>query len=259
MDRNRQRTTLTVAAAAALVPLLAACGSRPADSGSAGPGRPLTGIDWSVDSVTAGGTTHRAPDSAHVRIGEDGTAEGSLGCNRFTARADLSDGRIRLSEATSTDMACENTSADFERTLSRTLTEGPLTPRAEDGGGLTLTTPAGDTVRLSQGRDAPLHGTGWTVTTPAGQGRAHLTFDPDEGTVGGSLGCNRVRAEATVRDGHITLGRASTTRMMCEDSLMDTEKRLLSLFDGRVAYRVDQRNLTLTSENGTVVRAVAAE
>ncbi|MBQ0827901.1 META domain-containing protein [Streptomyces tagetis] len=231
MDRKRQRTTLTVAAVAALVPLVAACGSRPAPAGSAGADRPLTGVDWSVDSVTADGTTHRAPDGARVRIGEDGTAEGSLGCNRFTARADLSEGRIRLSEVTSTEMACENTSTEFEGTLSRTLTQGPLTPRAEDGGGLTLTTPAGDTVRLSEERGG--------------------------GTAAAGLRGNHVRAGATVRDGHITLGRASTTRMMCEDSLMDTEKRLTSLFDGGAAHRVDQRNSPLTSQNGAVVRAGA--
>jgi heat shock protein HslJ len=38
---------------------------------------------------------------------------------------------------------------------------------------------------------------------------------------------------------------------------MAAEKRLLGLFDGKVAYRIDQETLTLTSEDGTTVRAVA--
>lgn len=104
----------------------------------------------------------------------------------------------------------------------------------------------------------PLTGVRWTVALPEAGGRAHLTFD-GKGTVSGSLGCNDVGAGATVRDGHITLGAPATTRMMCEDSLMDAERTLLRLFGGTVAYRIDSGNLTLTSENGTRVTAFAAE
>ncbi|MGW0812733.1 META domain-containing protein [Streptomyces viridiviolaceus] len=258
MYRQKQRMTLTVAAVAALVPLAAACGNEKADgsSGSVGAaGTGVTGVHWSVDSVTVDGTTHRAPDGAHVRI-DGGRAEGSFGCNGFSARADVDGDRIRLSDTAATEMACEKVPVDFEENLARTLTDGTLTTQSK-GDRLTLTAADGDTVRLSRQRDTDLYGTKWTVTAPDTAGRAHLTFDRDKGTVSGRLGCNHVTAEATVRDGHITLGAPATTRMMCEDSLMDTEKRLLRLFEGRTDYRIDQRTLTLTSANGTVVRAVA--
>ncbi|MEV5547984.1 META domain-containing protein [Streptomyces sp. NPDC052309] len=259
MYRQKQRMTLTLAAVAALVPLAAACGTEKADggSGSVGTGRtPVTGVHWSVDSVTVDGTTHRAPDGAHVRIGDGGRAEGSFGCNGFSARADVDGDRIRLSDTTATEMACDKVPMGFEERLARTLTDGTLTTETK-GDRLTLTTADGDTVRLSRQPDAALYGTRWTVTSPGTDGRAHLTFDRDKAAVSGRLGCNHVSAGATVRDGHITLGAPSTTRMMCEDSLMDTEKRLLRLFEGRADYRIDQQTLTLTSENGTVVRAVA--
>ncbi|KAF3466246.1 META domain-containing protein [Streptomyces sp. Tu 3180] len=254
-QKHKQRTTLT---AALLVPFLAACGSEKAGggSGSARAEEPVTGIRWSVDSVTVDGTTHRAPDGAHVTLDGEGRAEGSYGCNTFSARAAQDGDRITLSDATSTEMACDDKPMDFEHALSRTLTDSALRARVNDDR-LTLTTDAGDTVRLSRSEDAPLHGTKWTVTTPAADGRAHLTFDERERTVSGSLGCNRVEAGATVRDGHITLGTPSTTRMMCEDSLMAAEKSLTKLFDGTLTYSVDHRTLTLTSENGTEVRAVA--
>ncbi len=103
----------------------------------------------------------------------------------------------------------------------------------------------------------PLYGTRWTVTSPPAHGRAYLVLDRHTGRVGGRLGCNHVGATATVRDGHITLGRPVTTRMMCDASLMRIERTLLGLFDGSVSYRVDHGTLTLTSENGTTVRAVA--
>ena len=77
--------------------------------------------------------------------------------------------------------------------------------------------------------------------------------------VGGRLGGNAVASTATVSTGHITLGRPSTTRMMCDASLMGTERALLGLFDSQVGYRVDHDTITLTSGNGTIVRAVAAK
>ncbi|MFB6553678.1 META domain-containing protein [Streptomyces sp. NPDC056405] len=282
-QKQQRSMTLTVAAVAALVPLAAACGSEKADggSGSVGAGKPLTGVQWSIDSVTVDGTTHQAPDAARVRIDDSGEAAGSTGCNTFSARADIDGERVRLSDAMFTEKACEKTPVDFEKSLGRTLTTGPLTTKTE-GERLTLTTSDGDTVRLSKQPDAPLYGTKWTVTAPgqkdadqkdadqkdadqkdadqkdpSGQGSAHLTFDRDAKTVSGRLPCNHVNAKATVSDGHITLGAPSTTRMMCEGSLMDAEKRILRLFDGRVDYRIDQETLTLTSEDGTTVRAVA--
>ncbi|WND36664.1 META domain-containing protein [Streptomyces sp. BB1-1-1] len=263
-QKKQQRSmTLTVAAAVALVPLAAACGSEKADggSGSVGAGKPLTGVQWSIDSVTVDGTTHRAPEAARVRIDDSGEAAGSTGCNTFSARADIDGERVRLSDAMFTEKACEKTPIDFEKSLGRTLTTGPLTTKTE-GERLTLTTSDGDTVRLSKQPDAPLYGTRWTVTAPGQKdadqkGSAHLTFDRDAKTVSGRLPCNRVNAAATVSDGLITLGAPSTTRMVCEGSLMDAEKRILRLFDGRVDYRIDQETLTLTSEDGTTVRAVA--
>ncbi|MFC9466083.1 META domain-containing protein [Streptomyces coelicoflavus] len=271
--RKPQRsTTLTVAAVAALVPFAAACGSEKAaddsGSGSVGAGgQRVTGVRWSIDSVTVDGTTHRAPDTAHVRIDDGGRAAGSTGCNSFSARADVQDEgdgdgpRVRLSDAMFTEKACAKTPAGFEKSLGRALTTGPLTPKGE-GERLTLTTADGDTVRLSRSEDASLHGTRWVVDTPGQKGekgRAVLTFDQDAETVSGRLPCNRVNAAATVSDGRITLGAPSTTRMMCEGSLMDAEKRLLALFDSKVTYRIDQQTLTLTSEDGVTVRAAAEQ
>jgi heat shock protein HslJ len=256
-QKHKQRMTLT-AVAVLVVPLAAACGSEQAGAGSGTTKaeEQVTGTRWTIDSVTVDGTTHRAPDGAHLTLDGSGRAEGSYGCNTFSADAAVDGDRITLGDTASTEMACDDKPMDVERALSRTLSDSALKSDVNDGR-LTLTTDTGDTVRLSKGKDAPLHGTKWTVTTPAVDGRAHLTFDEEEGTVAGRLGCNHVNADATVRDGHITLGVPSLTRMMCEDSLMDGEKALTKLFAGTVDYAIEGRTLTLTSENGTRVRAVA--
>jgi heat shock protein HslJ len=257
MYRQKQRLALTVTALA-LVPLAAACGDEKADGGSVGAAPPITGVHWSVDSVTVDGTTHQSPQSpsdAHVEIA-DGKAAGNYGCNHFSAKATVEGDSIELSDAMTTDMACEDKPMDFERTLARTLADGTLKTEVKDDR-LTLTTEAGDRVHLTKAADASLYGTKWQVTSPASRSKAHLTFDKKTGKVSGSLGCNKVNAKATVSDGHITLGAPSTTRMMCDASLMNVEKDLLRLFNSTVSYELDHRTLSLTSENDAVVTAVA--
>ncbi len=269
MYRQKQRTRI---AALALLPLAAACGSEQAGSTTADVRKPVTGVHWTVDSVTVDGTQHAAPTDAYVTIDDSGKAQGNYGCNHFSAQASFDGDRVRLGDATVTEMACEEEPMAFEENLARTLADGPLKTEVS-GDRLTLTTDAGDTVRLTEEQPAPLYGTKWTVTTlgkggpdgvaeplPKGaEGTAHLTFDKATGTVAGRLTCNKFNAEATVRDGRITLGPASTTRMMCEASLMTAERRLLNLFDGTVSYRLEHRTLTLTSENGESVTATAEQ
>ena len=147
--QRTQHRTLTMTAAAVLVPLAVACGGEKAGV-SVGARPPVTGIEWTVDSVTVDGTTRRAPSLAHAHLRiDDGRAAGGFGCNQFSATATATDDRIRLSNARTTRMACDNTRMTFERALARTLTAGPLTTRT-DGRDLTLTTAGGDRVELSR-------------------------------------------------------------------------------------------------------------
>ncbi len=264
---DKQRLTLT---ALTLVPLLVACGSE-AGSGSVGTGSPapVTGVHWNVDSLTVDGRTSTAPEGAYLRIDESGETRGNYGCNGFGATATVEGDRVDIGQVSSTEMACEKAPMSFEESLSRVLTGGALIADVNDGE-LILTTGTGDTVRLTEEKPAGLYGTKWEVTAlldgdsarplpDEAEGKAWLAFDEKAGTLSGSLGCNQVSAAATVRGGHITLGTAETTRRMCDGSLMDTERALLDLFGHRVEYEIDHRSMTLTSENGKGVSAVAHE
>ncbi|EPD56542.1 META domain-containing protein [Streptomyces sp. HGB0020] len=265
---DKQRFTLAVLA---VLPLVMACGSDTGgDTGGVSAASGVPGVHWKVDSVTVDGTTRHVPAEADadLRIGKDGTAEGHYGCNQFSAKAAFTDHHVELTHARQTLMACEPNRMAFERALAATLTDDSLTVETK-GDGLTLTTHDGDRVQLTKEQDASLYGTKWTITSlgedgttaslpQQSKGSAYLTFDKKSGKVTGRLGCNHVTAKATVRDGRIALGPASTTRMMCDASLMHTEKSLLRLFDGTATYELDHRTLTLTSENGESAEAVAA-
>ncbi|MFI6015309.1 META domain-containing protein [Streptomyces sp. NPDC051243] len=257
MDKPQRLTALAVLT---LLPLAVACGNEKAGSDTVGAGAAasVTGVHWAVDGITVDGKKSAAPSSAWLRVADGGEVEGNLGCNPFGAEAAFEDSHVTFDKMGATEMACEGVPPNFETTLASTLSDGDLTAEVK-GDKLTLTTADGDRVALTKQEAAPLKGTKWTITSPDTDGKAHLTFDEKTGMVSGSLGCNKVRATATVSDGSITLGTASTTRMMCDTSLMNTEKSLLKLFDGTVKYTLEHRNLTLTSENGERVNAAAAE
>ncbi|MDW4910522.1 META domain-containing protein [Streptomyces sp. ADMS] len=265
--------TLTV------LPLAAACGSEK-DSGSQTVGTgsgtaAVTGVHWTVDDLTVDGKKSEAPAGAFLKIDESGEVSGNYGCNGFGASATIDGDAIDFGRARSTDMACGNDRMTFENSLSEALTGGTLTAKADADAKddkvqqLTLTTASGATIHLTEEKAAALYGTKWTITTvgetdaggvsplPSGA-EAYLVFDQKKGTVSGKAGCNNVSAEATVSDGSITFGSPATTRRMCDGSLMEAEKTLLSVFDGRTAYKIDHRALSLTSANGATVSATAA-
>ncbi|ARP71368.1 META domain-containing protein [Streptomyces pluripotens] len=145
MKRHEGCASLTVTAV--LVLFAVACGGRAADSGPVTAQQPVTGIDWRVDGLTAGGVARRAPAAAHLRIGEDGGAVGNLGCNWFSARGTVHGDRITFGDLRTTRMACDRDRMDFERALAHTLTAGTLTARTHDAE-LTLTGDDGDRIQL---------------------------------------------------------------------------------------------------------------
>ncbi|MGW0565936.1 META domain-containing protein [Streptomyces tauricus] len=265
----------------------AACGTESGDGGAKDPGAAsvgtrqatgLTGKQWNVDSVTADGKTQDAPAGAHVEFGKDGKVGGNYGCNHFGATAEIEGDTITIGDDTvKTEMACTADGAmSFESKLGEAISDSTIKAEVNDDK-LTLTTEDGYTVKLTAEKQADLYGTKWNVTgtvkvddkgdatggsavalASEAEGKVHLTFD-EKGTVRGELGCNKVTAKATVGDGTITLGAPGTTRKMCSDSLMDTERSLLKLFGGTVKYQLKGGKLTLTSENGAGLEAVAAK
>ncbi|MFJ7196140.1 MULTISPECIES: META domain-containing protein [unclassified Streptomyces] len=264
--RNRRTA---VGALTLLAPLtLAACGNGTTTgdgSGSVRTGPRVTGVHWNVDSVTAGGQRTEAPDGAHVVIGPEGAARGNFGCNSFTAETRTDGDTITVRRVTTTAKGCAKDVQRFETAMSRAFS-GELTA-AVTGRTLTLTTRTGDSIALTSEPPAPLTGTTWTVTSlvsgstasslPAGtEKKAQLTFGED-GSVRGTLGCNRFRSTATVTGSTITFGPAEGTKMMCPDPRMKLERALLAVLDGRTTYRIDHRTLSLTAANGEGLGATA--
>ncbi|MFF2849523.1 META domain-containing protein [Streptomyces sp. NPDC058001] len=269
-----QRLTLSTVSTLAAVGLLTACGTATGDGSGAGSGAvdtslPVTGIHWNVRDLTVGGKKYTAPEGSHVSIERDGKTSGTLGCNHFGTTAEIKDGTISFGDMETTLIGCPKQTMAYEDLLAKALGAGELTAKV-DAGTLTLTTPGGDRIALTEEKPVPLTGTEWTVTSLVEEktatslpkdvdGKAKLTFGKD-GKVTGTLGCNRVSATAKITDGHLTLSRAVTTRMLCPEPVMKVERTLLRLFDGKqLTYELSHRGLTLTAPDGTGIAATAGK
>ncbi|MFH8608399.1 META domain-containing protein [Streptomyces sp. NPDC018029] len=274
---HTQRLTLTVTALASAGLLLTACGTESGAGSEGGSGgrsvkseAALTGVRWNVESLTLGGKKHDAPGNAYLKIGEDGRAGGSFGCNSVGADVSIKGEAVEFGQPLTTKRACtDDGRMTFEKNFLRALGKEKFTAKVA-GDRMTLTTAKGDRVAFTSQPaepDAPLTNTKWRVDA-VGDARTtaslpkdvadkvHLTFGED-GKVRGNLGCNSVTAKAEAKDGRITFGAPATTRKLCPGEAMTTERKLLKLFDGTARYEVARGTLKLTAADGTVIRANA--
>ncbi|MEU3724792.1 META domain-containing protein [Streptomyces sp. NPDC031705] len=107
------------------------------------PDAPLTATAWTVASVA--GATAPAGREARFTLTPEGQANGTLGCNRFSAPATVAGPTVTVGPLTSTRMACEGPAGEVERALTALFGSGPLTWKVR-GGTLTLTAPDGTTL-----------------------------------------------------------------------------------------------------------------
>jgi len=95
-------------------------------------------------------------------------------------------------------------------------------------------------------------------TQPAVEGTdAGLTFN-DDGTVGGSTGCNGAGSEYTVDGDQIEFAPFVSTLMACEDPLMEQESTFHQVLNGTADYEIDGDTLTL-ARDGMVLVFTAAQ
>lgn len=107
---------------------------------------PLTTTEWTVDALISGETVSSLPadvaGKVRFTLAGDSSASGSLGCNRFSAKATVDGASVTFGPLTTTRIACEGPAGEVERTLTELFGSGPLTAKIE-GRALTLTAPDG--------------------------------------------------------------------------------------------------------------------
>jgi heat shock protein HslJ len=108
------------------------------------PDKPLMSTRWQVESLIEGDSVSSVPvgEKAYVVIADDGTVNGSTGCNQFGASAVEANGKITFSAVRTTKMACPGGGDTLERAVLKVLGGGPLAWRI-DADRLTLTAATG--------------------------------------------------------------------------------------------------------------------
>ncbi|MFE1545240.1 META domain-containing protein [Streptomyces microflavus] len=270
---HTQRMAVSVSVLALLT--LAACGTESGSRSGSGDGSdtvqsdvPVTGVAWSVDSLTVDGKKTEAPAGSRLEIDPKGRAKAGFGCNHISADARVEGDRITFGKPVSTQMACDETTEKAEKAALAAM-DGEVTAKLS-GEKLTLTTEGGDTIALSEEKPAGLVGTRWAVNTllsgetatsvPADLPKErvpHLTFGED-GTVHGNSGCNSFHGKAAVEGSTIDFGPPAGTRKMCPEAEIEVERAVLAALDGPATYTIKGSTLTVTSKDGKGIGATAA-
>src|SRR5262249_35167247 len=94
-------------------------------------------------------------------------------------------------------------------------------------------------------------------TTPLTNTQLTIQFGAD-GRVSGSSGCNTFMGPYQTSGASLTIGPLATTRMACEQSIMDQEQAYLAALSATKSYQIAGPTLTLLDATGTRMAEFAA-
>lgn len=88
---------------------------------------------------------------------------------------------------------------------------------------------------------------------PAVEGvKAGLTFNAD-GKLTGNSGCNGLSGSYTVEGDQITFSPIASTRMACDQSIMEQETAIHQVLTGTASFQIENNQLTLTNSDRMLV------
>ncbi len=231
--------------------ILSACAS-PAGSTTA-----LPGTKWEL--VTLSGAAPVQGTSLTLFFGNDGQAGGDAGCNTYGGSYTVKGSSLTFGPMMSTMMACEPAIMDQEQAYLKALgetksyeaTAGKLTLKDGSGKELAAFAPfkpsalAGewDAMAINNGKEAVVSVVNGTTVT--------AIFSAD-GKLSGNAGCNTFNGTYTTDGDKITIGPLATTRMACEQAVMDQETAYLNALANAATYSLGKGTLELRDASGAL-------
>lgn len=190
----------------------------------------------------------------------DDRVTANAGCNTATGPVTLDGGVLTVGQLAMTLMGCPGETDGADGWMDGLLKSAPTWKL--DGSTLTLTGNGdGITVTLLDRKvaapDKPLTGTTWVVKSLLGKDaqvwsqtledvKPTLTIAPD-GAVSGSAGCNSMMGRAEIAGSYVTF-QIGTTRMACAPEVMDVERQVLEVLNGKTITTIDSDALTIRNE-----------
>ncbi len=240
--------------------------SEPAVEPQSDPTAALEGQSWQlVGYRSADGLVEViAKDRPMLFRFEDGRISGDTGCNQVSGSYTLDGSRLMIGKnMASTMMACPDSLMKQEQAVTAALVAVATYQQAGDRLELLDSTDQA-LLDFQVFKPSPLVGKTWVleVYDQGNQGLASpitgtevsLEFH-EQGTLGGSDGCNRYMSGYQLEDDHLTIGPIATTRMACRGSAdVAAQAAAYAAMLGTVTgYRVEGRQLTLINSKGKTV------
>ncbi len=271
MAQKNACTWKQVTAAAGLLVIIAACIITAGCTGSTGTdtGSPA-GSAWTLLSY-AGGNGTEVPvlqgTTITANFAEEGLVTGSAGCNGYSGSYTVSGTAIEITSVVSTLIACTEPPGIMDQESRYLDLLGSAAAFRIDGDRLILLDANGTAILTYEKAAAPetvsLEGPTWellsyddgntTMVSVIAGTTVTATFE--NGSVGGSAGCNTYGGEYTADGSALTVGTIFRTEMYCLEpaGVMDQEDRYLDLLGSAAGYRIEGDRLTITDSAGNAV------
>jgi heat shock protein HslJ len=249
--------TRWIAALAALTLIVAACAE------GTGSGGTLEGTDWVLRSYDQDGSLTIVPD--HLYADAEFAAQrvrGFSGCNEFDALYRSGGRTLFISQAAVTLMACDEETMAFEGAVLAALDSSRFYTARRNT--LTVFGPGRTELLVYDAAPRnPVRGTwqvtafasGNAVTSPLAGTEIDVTFGI--ASVGGFSGCNSFSGTYGTNGNVVRISRLATTRIACEQEVMDQETAFLEALQGAALIETRGPSLNLTDLRGSILVALA--
>ena len=229
-----------------------------AGGGSGGTGGTLDGTAWTLKTYAVSGTATPVPSGMIVDAKfAGGKVSGFAGCNVYSGSAAISGATLKIGPVATTMKACDPAVTKVETAYLANLAQAATFTATADG--LTIFDGSGKQVLIYGAASAnPLEGewnvTGYNtgtqaVTSPITGTTLTATFTPD-GQVAGNAGCNTYSGPYKLDGTSLTVGPLVTTRMACDQAIMDQETQFLAALQTPTNVETSGATVTLRDASG---------
>ena len=226
---------------------------------------PLDGTAWILSELP--GRTLAPGPAVTLRFAE-GKAQGSDGCNRYSAPYTAAPGKLAISsQGVSTMMACAPDVMQQAAAFMAALNSAKAW-RVESRQ-LVLAATDGRTLASFAAQDTALAGTSWRITGINNGKQAVVSVLPGpsltlafaaDGRATGSGGCNTFNAPFESDGNRLRFGQVATTRRMCAGKgVMDQELAFVHALQTVASARIDGNRLELRSADGALAVSATRE
>jgi heat shock protein HslJ len=216
----------------------------------------LTEVNWSLTSLN--GQPLVPGTYINADFDDGGNVGGTNGCNRYNGPYQAGGNSISIGPLMSTMMACPDIVMKQEQVYMTALQSANT---FEIKGDVLELSGEGFTLEF-EGEDTSLAGTSWEVISyNNGRGGVvsviigtELTADfADDGTFGGSAGCNNYTTTYEVDGENISIGQTAVTQMFCEqpEGVMEQEAEYLAALQSAATFKIEGDRMNMRTESGS--------